>query len=106
MIINLKGNIFTHESTCIVNPVNCVGVMGKGLALQMKRKFPGMFEKYQNLCKTNSLRPGKIDFHSTGIECPEYIIFFPTKNHWRNPSKLEYIETGLPDLMKLLTFLE
>lgn len=106
MIFNLKGNILTQKTDVIVNPVNCVGVMGKGLALQMKKKFPEMFRVYKELCRKGEILPGKITFYSTGGGFPNHIFFFPTKDHWRHPSKLEYIEKGLEDLMRLLTFLE
>ena len=106
MICNLKGNILTQETPVIVNPVNCVGVMGKGLALQMKHKFPGIFKEYQSLCRYGNLQPGRVAFCRTLVDLPEYIVFFPTKNDWRQPSELSYIEKGLEDLMKLLTFLE
>jgi O-acetyl-ADP-ribose deacetylase (regulator of RNase III) len=88
----LKGDIFKSETQTIVNPVNCEGYMGKGLALAFKERYPNMFVVYQKECRTGELRFGKptLYTHST-----PWILNFPTKNHWRDPSKLEYIEEGL-----------
>ena len=87
------GNIFNSKCQTIVNPVNCVGVMGKGLALEMKNKFPDMFEKYKELCDKNLITIGKLWlYHSNNNQS---ILNFPTKQHWKNDSKYEFIELGM-----------
>ena len=102
MITYTEGNIFDSESDCLINPVNCVGVMGKGLALQFKIRFPNNFHAYQILCNKRILRPGSVMLHETRLNQPRYIIIFPTKDHWRNKSELEYIQTGLGALVRLV----
>ena len=92
MIKYIEGDIFKSSAQTIVNPVNCVGVMGKGLALSFKKRYPKMFEQYKKVCEKYLLTIGKLMlFH----EKDHWILLFPTKDHWRNPSKLEYIEKGL-----------
>lgn len=87
-----KGNIFDSNTHVIVNTVNCEGFMGKGLALAFKQRYPEMFPVYQQECKTGKLRIG----HPTLYQCSTpWILNFPTKNFWRPPSKLEYLEKGL-----------
>lgn len=89
----LLGNIFDSQCTTLVNTVNCVGVMGKGVALEFKKRYPGMFEEYQMLCKEGFVKPGRPylyrDLSGTSI------INFPTKDNWRSPSKFAYITEGL-----------
>lgn len=93
-LIYITGDILTSSCHCLVNPVNTVGVMGAGLALDFKRAYPHMFEVYKRACDKEQLRPGRIMFYR--MKDAEHIIcLFPTKQHWRNPSKLEYIENGL-----------
>lgn len=103
-IIFKKGNIFSEPVQALVNTVNCVGVMGKGIALAIKDKYPENYIEYKKLCKRKLLKPGtmfiyhqKNFFNSDNIE---YIINFPTKNHWRNKSKIEYISLGLDGFIK------
>jgi O-acetyl-ADP-ribose deacetylase (regulator of RNase III) len=99
MIKFKSGNIFQEEVEAIVNTVNCVGVMGRGLALQFKKKFPDNFKSYKQACKTNSIKLGSVFVYDTGqIIGPKYIINFPTKNHWRENSKLSEIDRGLDSL--------
>ena len=93
-----KGNIFTTKCHTIVNTVNCVGVMGAGIAYEFKLRFPEMFDKYKSFCNQ-----GMIDIGSLWIykltkddnEMYEYVLNFPTKKHWKYPSKEEYLEKGL-----------
>ncbi len=89
-------NIFSSNADVLVNTVNCVGVMGANLALQFKNLYPKMYEDYKKACNRNLVYPGKIWWYFTG---DIWIANFPTKNHWRNPSKLEWIEQGLDDLL-------
>lgn len=93
------GNILESESSAIVNTVNCEGKMGKGLAFQFKKKYPEMEKSYVEVCKTGELRPGKLHIF---FEQNKYIINFPTKNKWREKTKVEYISDGLKALKKLL----
>ena len=91
-----KGDIFESKAQVIVNTVNCQGVMGKGLALAFKEKFPDMFAVYQQDCKSRKLRIGRPILYK---ESTPWILNFPTKDHWRLPSKLEYLEKGLEFLV-------
>ncbi len=97
------GNIFSIPAHVRINTVNCVGVMGIGIALQFKERYPKMFKAYKKECKNKNIQPGKPYVWSYYHLCHEYIIInFPTKDHWRNPSKYEYIESGLVWLRKYL----
>ncbi len=87
------GNIFDSSSKTLVNTVNCVGVMGKGIALDFKNRYPLMFKEYVQLCSKGEVKPGQPYYYSdlSGAS----ILNFPTKDHWRSPSKLSYIVKGL-----------
>lgn len=87
------GDIFDSSCTTLVNTVNCVGVMGKGIALDFKKKFPKMFGDYVNRCQNDELKPGVPYFYLN--DDGTSILNFPTKDHWRSPSKLSYIIEGL-----------
>ena len=89
----LIGNIFDSTKQTLVNTVNCVGVMGKGVALEFKKRYPAMYSEYVSLCEQKKLKPGKPYLYSdlTGTS----ILMFPTKDHWRSPSKMDYITDGL-----------
>ena len=87
-----NGDIFESQAQTIVNPVNCVGVMGAGLALGFKNKYPQMFSVYQKHCFSGDLTPGKLMLYKTD---KHWILNFPTKDHWINPSQMSYIEKGL-----------
>lgn len=91
-IKEFHGNIFESSCQTLVNTVNCVGVMGKGIALEFKSRFPEMFEEYARYCATRRMRPGVL--HLWKKSTP-WILNFPTKNHWKYPAKVEYIEEGL-----------
>lgn len=92
MIEYIEGDIFESPAQVIVNTVNTVGVMGKGLALSFKKRYPDMFERYKSVCEKGLLTTGKLMLF---YEADYWILLFPTKEHWRNPSKLAYIESGL-----------
>ncbi len=92
------GNIITADVEAIVNTVNTVGVMGKGLALQIKNAFPEVFAEYARACKQGSVATGRMHVVQRATS-PRFVINFPTKKHWREPSMLEYIESGLTDLV-------
>jgi O-acetyl-ADP-ribose deacetylase (regulator of RNase III) len=93
------GDILREDAEALVNPVNCVSVMGKGLALQFKQAFPANFKEYAAACRRGEVEPGKMVMHWRGRGVnPLYIINFPTKRHWRDKSRIEDIETGLHSL--------
>jgi len=106
MIIYKTGNIFNENTEAIVNTVNCIGVMGKGLALEFKKRFPENFKQYVAACNRSMLRPGRMFTHNSfSTEGHRYIINFPTKKHWRDPSRIEYIDWGLRDLVDVISVL-
>lgn len=95
------GDIFKIDTEAIVNPVNCVGVMGAGLAAQFKRKFPENFSAYRSVCTLGQLKPGVLFiFELPGNSSPRYIVNFPTKIHWKEKSDLIYIASGLEALLQ------
>ena len=99
MITYKTGDILAEETEALVNTVNCVGVMGRGIALQFKRAFPDNFKAYAARCKRNEMQPGRVFVFKTGrLTNPHYIINFPTKRHWRGKSRMEDIESGLASL--------
>ena len=94
------GDILSENVEVLVNTVNCVGVMGRGVALQFKRAFPENFELYAKACKKEEVQPGRIFVFATGqLVNPRYIFNFPTKRHWRGKSRMEDIELGLEALV-------
>jgi O-acetyl-ADP-ribose deacetylase (regulator of RNase III) len=99
MIESVRGDLLRAPAMALVNAVNTVGVMGKGLALQFKNAHPDNFKAYLKACKQDQIRVGQMLIFDRGLlAVPRYIINFPTKKHWRHPSKLEYISAGLDDL--------
>ncbi|HMQ62723.1 MAG TPA: macro domain-containing protein [Flavilitoribacter sp.] len=97
-----KGDILKANVEAIVNTVNTVGVMGKGIALAFKKQFPENFKVYRNAFEGGNLEVGKMLAFETGESHPKVIINFPTKKHWRNPSEYEYIASGLKDLVHVI----
>lgn len=102
-IIFKNGDMFAEPTEAIVNTVNCVGVMGKGVALEFKNRWPENFKQYKKLCGEGNLNPGQMFvFENTDMfnsEEPKFLINFPTKKHWRSKSKLEFIVDGLDDFI-------
>ena len=117
-----SGDIFDAGTQAITNTINCVGVMGKGLALQFKQRYPEMFREYAKLCRRKYIQVGKVwiwheipvcicgsyathptDTCEQWTPINEYIVNFPTKDDWRNASKLEWIAAGLDDLRTCVT---
>jgi O-acetyl-ADP-ribose deacetylase (regulator of RNase III) len=93
-------NLLEARADALVNPVNCEGVMGKGLALQFKHAWPAMYAVYRADAKAGRVVPGTIHVWPTGSEsAPRFILNFPTKRRWRSPSRLEDIDAGLVDLV-------
>jgi len=103
MIRMTRGNILEADTEALVNTVNCVGYMGRGIALQFKKAFPDNFAAYQAACREGAVRPGRVFVFETGsMMNPKYIINFPTKRHWRGKSRLKDIDSGLESLVKEL----
>ncbi|WP_258940544.1 macro domain-containing protein [Actinomadura luteofluorescens] len=99
MIVERAGDLLQDDAQALVNPVNTVGVMGKGLALQFKRAHPENFEAYAKACAEKRVRPAEV--FPVPVEAGRWILNFPTKRHWRSSSRLEDIEAGLDDLVRL-----
>lgn len=101
-----KGDMFSEPVGALVNTVNCVGVMGKGVALEFKKRWPANFRAYRDLCDAKGLKPGQMFVFDTkelfASEGPRYLVNFPTKAHWRSKSKMEYIEDGLDALADVI----
>lgn len=92
MVIKI-GDIFESGMQTIVNTVNCVGVMGKGIALEFKKRYPDMYKEYVMLCRNGEVKPGRPYYYNDILG--NSILNFPTKDHWRSPSKLSYVTDGL-----------
>lgn len=100
MIKISSGNLLTAEVDALVNTVNCVGFMGKGIALQFKQAFPANFKIYEAACAAGEMVPGRMLIHDNGgLVNPRWIINFPTKRHWRGNSRLEDVSSGLVALI-------
>lgn len=94
------GNILTADAEALVNTVNCVGFMGKGIALQFKKAYPDNYEGYHRACKAGEVQPGRMFiFELRSIIDPKYVVNFPTKRDWRANSRYEDIESGLKALV-------
>lgn len=103
MIRYVSGDLLESPSEAIVNTVNTEGVMGKGVALQFKHAYPDNYRAYAAACKRNEVQIGRVFVFDRGpFAMPRYILNFPTKKHWRNPSKLEYVQEGLVDLVRVV----
>ncbi len=101
MIELARGDLLQADAEALVNTVNCVGVMGKGIALQFKSAYPENFKLYRRVCERGELRPGKMLVYDSGqFFNPRYIINFPTKQHWKGKSRLGYIDAGLDALVR------
>ena len=98
------GNILAEDTDALVNTVNCVGVMGRGIALQFKNAFPENFKAYSEACKHQEVQPGSMFVFETGqLTNPRYIINFPTKRHWHGKSRMEDIDAGLKALREVIS---
>lgn len=98
MVQYVSGDLFASPAQTLVNTVNTVGVMGKGIALTFKKVFPQMFREYQQLCEQRKLEVGTLHIWRSESKI---VLNFPTKKHWRNPSELEYIEAGLATFVRV-----
>jgi O-acetyl-ADP-ribose deacetylase (regulator of RNase III) len=100
MITFKSGDVTEADAEALVNTVNCVGVMGRGIALQFKRRYPGNFRAYAAACDRGDVAPGRVFVFETGqLTNPRYIINVPTKRHWRAKSRLEDVDAGLASLV-------
>ncbi len=99
-----RGDILKADAEALVNTVNCVGVMGRGIALQFRKAFPENFKAYKSVCDKKNLHPGMMLVYDLNrFQNPRYIVNFPTKRHWKGKSKIEDIESGLEALVKEVT---
>ncbi len=99
MIEITHGDLLEADVEALVNTVNTVGVMGKGIALQFKKAFPENYRTYRDACERGDLQPGRMFVFETGrMFNPRYIVNFPTKRHWRNRSRLDDVRAGLDAL--------
>ena len=104
MIEFTSGDILKDDSDAIVNTVNCVGVMGRGIALQFKNVWPENFKAYEAACRREEVQPGRMFIYDTEqLASPRYIINFPTKRHWRGKSRMQDIDAGLKALVGDIT---
>src|SRR5947209_2847459 len=96
MIHLTHGDILKQDADALVNTVNCVGVMGRGIALQFRRAFEDNYEAYRKACLRKEVSPGRMFvFERSSLDSPRWIINFPTKRHWKGRSRLEDIRVGL-----------
>jgi O-acetyl-ADP-ribose deacetylase (regulator of RNase III) len=103
MIEYKSGDILQEDVEALVNTVNCVGIMGRGVALQFKKAFPENFKAYAKACKNDVVQPGRMFVFETGqLINPRFIVNFPTKRHWRGQSRMEDVEAGLVDLVEII----
>lgn len=93
-----EGNLMESACEAIVNTVNCIGVMGKGIALKFKQRYPEVFRAYNSACRRGEVRVGQV--HCLRASDGKLVINFPTKEHWRNSSRIEWIEEGMRDLVR------
>jgi O-acetyl-ADP-ribose deacetylase (regulator of RNase III) len=101
MIELVHGDLLAAQTAALVNAVNTVGIMGKGIALQFRKTYPAMYAAYAAECRNGKLRVGQMHVFDRGdsMKHARWIINFPTKKHWREPSRLADIESGLIDLV-------
>lgn len=103
MITFTQGNLLEARAEALVNTVNTVGVMGKGIALMFKERFDENFRRYAAACKAKEVQTGKMFVTQVAeLDSPRWIVNFPTKQHWRAPSRMEWVVEGLKDLRRFL----
>lgn len=106
MIKYTTGNIIEADAEALVNTVNTVGVMGKGIALAFKKAFPNNYKVYRQACQDEEFNIGDLLITNTGQLAPKYVVNFPTKKHWRGRSKIEFVEIGMQELVKEINLRE
>lgn len=89
----VQGDLFDSSAQTLVNTVNCVGAMGKGIALEFKKRYPAMYKRYKELCEQGYIKVGSLWLYKA--DDGKWILIFPTKIDWRNPSELDYVIQGL-----------
>lgn len=94
----VQGDLFTSSAQTLVNTVNCVGAMGKGIALEFKKRYPAMYKRYKQLCNEKRIQIGTLWLYKD-TDDGKWILNFPTKDDWRNPSEIDYIISGLDKFM-------
>jgi O-acetyl-ADP-ribose deacetylase (regulator of RNase III) len=100
---SVRSNLLDDDATVLVNTVNTVGVMGAGIALAFKQRFPVMFEQYRRECRIGAYRTGTVrtwPFEDPSTDEQRYVLNFPTKAHWKQPSRYEYVEAGLASMTR------
>jgi O-acetyl-ADP-ribose deacetylase (regulator of RNase III) len=102
LIQYVTGDLLSTDVEALVNTVNTVGIMGKGIALQFKNKFPYNYIAYQRACHAGEVNTGSMFIYQTNKTKPQWIINFPTKQHWRHPTRISYIIEGLTDLVRVI----
>lgn len=103
MITYCQGNLLDADVDALVNAVNTVGVMGKGIALAFKQRFPANYQAYAAACQRGEVQTGRMFITDTqALLGPRWIVNFPTKQHWRDPSGVEWVRSGLQDLRRFL----
>ncbi len=103
MITTLRGNLLEDNAQALINTVNTVGVMGKGIALPFKQRFPANFAAYAQACKLGQVQTGRMFITEPGaLAGPRWVVNFPTKQHWRDPSRMAWVVDGLQDLRGFL----
>jgi len=104
MIRFTKGNLLDSHTEAVVNTVNTVGVMGKGIALMFKEAFPANYKEYAAACERGGVRIGEmfVTEHPAILGPPRWIINFPTKRHWRGKARIDWIQFGLDDLRRVI----
>lgn len=102
MILLAYSDLLDAKCEALVNTVNCVGVMGKGIALAFKQKFPQNYFLYRQACQNGLVQTGKMFVTEPNTGIPKFIVNFPTKQDWRNPSRIEWISAGLVDLVSFV----
>src|SRR5215475_14227541 len=101
MIECKQGDILCDNAQALINTVNCVGVMGRGIALQFRKAFPENFAAYKAACDRGEVQPGSMIVHDLGrLTNPRFVINFPTKRHWKGKSLMEDVEAGLDALVR------
>jgi O-acetyl-ADP-ribose deacetylase (regulator of RNase III) len=99
MIVEVTtGDLFTSAAEALINPVNTEGAMGAGLALTFRSRYPAMYQEYLEVCKRHMLEVGTLHWWPTGATEPRFVVNFPTKKLWKEPSRLEWIDAGLQTL--------
>ena len=106
MITYLSGSIFNAKCDALVNPVNTSGAAGKGLALEFRKRYPYNYKMYRAQCSAHKVQVGALLCVGTLVIEPKMIINFPTKKHWSQPSRLEYIDSGLEELVNVIPSLQ